>query len=259
VTLEHQRTPPISMNRWIIRSYPNCDARLRLFCLPCAGGDTWLFRDWERHLPQKVDVCPIRLPGRGARIAERPFTALPPLVHTLARALAPFRDIPFAVFGYSMGAVIAFELARCLRRGRDPGPVHLFPAGCRAPHWPEMSPPIHQLPDATLAAELVRRYGAASQIVQNRELMRIMLPTIRADFAICETYVHILEPPLPCPITVFGGICDSTVDPISLDAWRWHTDKGFSLRLLPGHHSFITNSRRPLLATISEHLEQSLS
>jgi medium-chain acyl-[acyl-carrier-protein] hydrolase len=245
--------------RWITRSNPSFDARFRLFCFPCAGGDTWLFRDWWRHLPHKVDVCPIRLPGRGGRIDERPFTALPMLVYALAQALARFRDIPFAFFGYSMGALISFELARYLRRSERPGPTYLFVAGCRAPHWPEMSPPIHHLPDATLAAELVRRYGAASQIAQNRELMRLMLPAVRADFAMCETYVHMPEPPLQCPIAAFGGTGDGMVDPIGLEAWRWHTLTGFSLRLLPGDHSFIMSSGSALLRAISEHLEQVLA
>jgi medium-chain acyl-[acyl-carrier-protein] hydrolase len=246
------------MNRWIIRPNPTSTARLRLFCFPCAGGDIWLFQDWWRRLPREVDLCLVRLPGRAGRILERPFMTLPPLVSALAQALNQYQNIPFALFGHSMGALVAFELARYLRRNEKISPTHLFVAACRAPQLPAESPPIHNLPDALFVAELVRRYGEVGNMLQNRDLMRLVLPTVRADVSVCENYVHIGEPPLHCPIAAFGGIGDSVADPMSLEAWRWHTSVSFSLQLLRGNH-FLMNSQSVLLGALAEHLDSYLS
>jgi medium-chain acyl-[acyl-carrier-protein] hydrolase len=247
------------MNHWIVRPRPSSAAALRLFCVPSAGGDSWLFQEWGGHLPGEVEVCLVRLPGRGSRITEQPFTRLRPLVSALAEALQGYLEIPFALFGHSMGGLVVFELARYLRRHSHVSPTHLFVAACRAPQLPRLDSPIHHLPDSLFAAELARRYGPGRNILQNRELMRLVLPMVRADFSLCETYVYMAEAPLDCPISVFGGTRDQMIDLLSLEAWRLQTCASFSLRLLAGNHFFVTSSRLALLRALSEDLGRFLA
>jgi medium-chain acyl-[acyl-carrier-protein] hydrolase len=245
-------------NRWIVCPNPIPAARLRLFCIPFAGGDTWIFQKWWMRVPSDVEVCPIRLPGRGARIAEKAFTELIPLVTALAHALEEYLESPFAIFGHSMGGLVAFELARHFRRHLHASPVHLFVAAHRAPHLPSLYPPMSHLPDHLFIAELVRRHGAPNQMLYNKDLMHLLLPTVRADLSVCETYIHTAEPPLDCPISVFGGNRDDMVNLFSLDAWRLHTRASFSRRLLPGNHLFLSTSQPALLRSLSEDLSRSV-
>ena len=133
------------LSPWVLTPRPNPNASLRMFCLPYAGGDTWIFHDWQSALPDYVEVCPIRLPGRGSRIAEPPFTALGDLVEALGTALDGALDRPFVIFGHSMGALIGFELARYLRRTSGLLPLMLCAGACQAPQNVSFRPPISKL------------------------------------------------------------------------------------------------------------------
>ena len=241
-------------NPWIVCPKPIPGARLRLFCIPFAGGDTWIFQKWWTRVPNDVEVCSIRLPGRGARISERPFTELTPLVSALAQALEEYLESPYALFGHSMGSLIAFELARHFRRYLQLSPAHLFVAAHRAPHLPNLYPLISHLPDHLFIAELARRHSVPHQMLYNKDLMHLVLPTVRADLSMCEKYIHAVEPPLDCPISGFGGSRDDMVDLFSLDAWSLHTRVSFSRRLFPGNHFFLSTSQPALLSALSEDL-----
>ena len=205
-------------------------------------------------LPPDVTVCPVQLPGRENRLAEPPFTRISLLVRGMAHALRPFLNCPFAFFGHSMGALISFELARQLRRQKAPEPIYLFVSGQQAP---ALSPPLEPLEDDFV--EYLRLNGTPEAVLQNTELMRIMLPMLRADFAMCKTYMYKEEEPLACPISVFGGLQDGEVSYHSLTAWRDQTCNNFTLRLLPGTHFFIKDSQAPLLQAISHDLMLSWS
>jgi len=167
----------------------------------------------------------------------------------MAHALRPFLNCPFAFFGHSMGALISFELARQLRRLKAPEPTYLFVSGQQAP---ALSPPLEPFEDDFM--EYLRLNGTPEAVLQNAELMRIILPMLRADFAMCETYVYQEEEPLACPISVFGGLQDGDVSYNSLPAWRDETCSIFTLRLLPGAHFFLKDSRVALLQAISHDL-----
>jgi medium-chain acyl-[acyl-carrier-protein] hydrolase len=226
-----------------------------LFCLPYAGGSASLYRDWAAQLPDTVEVCPVQLPGREQRLDERPFSRIEPLVEALAVALRPQLDIPFALFGHSMGALIAFELARQLRRQGLPMPVHLFASGRHAPHRPDPVPPIHNVPDETLLAEVRRLQGTPDGIWEDPELRALFLPILRADFSVNESYRHIREAPLACGISAFGGLEDYKVGREDLTGWRQHTQGAFALRMLPGGHFFMRESASTrLLHAISAQL-----
>ena len=237
-------TSSAAFDPWISYHKPGPKTRLRLFCFPYAGAGALIFRTWSDSLPADVEVCPVQLPGRGSRMTERPFTQLSPLVEALAQALAPLLDRPFAFFGHSLGALVSFELARRIRRQHGVHPARLFVSAARAPQIPHRGPSIHTLPDKEFLMELRRLSGTPSELLDHEELMEIMLPILRADFALYETYLYSIEPPLNCPISAFGGLQDSKVSDSDLEAWRAQTSVSFSLQMFPGDHFFL---KQPLL------------
>jgi len=178
---------------------------------------------------------------------ERPFAQLSPLIEALAQALVPFLDEPFAFFGHSLGALVGFELVRRIRRQYGVHPVRLFVSAGRAPQIPHRGRPIHTLPDKEFLMELRRLNGTPSELLGHEELMEIMLPVLRADFAVYETYLYSTEPPLNCPISAYGGIQDHRVNESDLEAWRAQTNVSFSLRMFPGDHFFL---KQPLLLRV---------
>lgn len=252
-------TPNFDAGAWVTCPKPNPQTRLRLFCFPYAGSGASIFRTWSNNLPAEIEVRPVQLPGRESRLAEPPFTRLSPLVQTLTYVLRPYLNMPFAFFGHSMGALISFELARHLRRQHGLGPGYLFVSGSRAPQIPDPDPPIHQLPESAFMEELRGLHGTLEPILQNAELMQLLLPVLRADFAVCETYVYVTEDPLACPISAFGGLQDCEVSCNDLAAWRDQTYSFFTLRMLPGDHFFLHSAQAPLLQAISRDLTRLLS
>lgn len=245
-----------TFNTWIICPRFNPQTNLRLFCFPYAGASTLTFRTWLGRLPLAVELCPIELPGRGTRLTEAAFTRMAPLVQAVAQALLPHLDKPFAFFGHSMGGLISFELAHLLRRKYDLSPSHIFVSGRRAPQVLAPDPPIHNLPEQAFLSELRRLKGTPEAVLANAELMQLLLPTLRADFAVLETYVYTPKPPLNCSITVFGGLQDSEVSCDHLEAWHEQTNASFSLQLLPGDHFFLHSAQSLLLQSLSRALHQ---
>jgi medium-chain acyl-[acyl-carrier-protein] hydrolase len=249
-----------SYGKWIngtsLRQYPN--TRLRLFCFPFAGGGASIFREWSAEVPPGVEVCPVQLPGRESRWGEPPLTQLSALVETLANAFHPLLNIPFAFFGHSMGALISFELARRLRRDTGEIPAHLFVSGSRAPQIPDPSPPIRHLSDSEFVEELVRFNGLSEEVRRNTELMQMVLPILRADFTLYETYAYYPEEPLSCPISAYGGQQDSRVPHAHLAGWGAHTLGAFAFRGFPGDHFFISSARSLLLRDLSSKLSEIL-
>ncbi|QBD78791.1 thioesterase [Ktedonosporobacter rubrisoli] len=237
---------------WLVRS--KAQPRLRLFCFPYAGGGASIYRQWFNKLPRDIEVCAIQLPGRENRIQEPPFTQLSPLVKTLRQVLAPYLDLPFAFFGYSMGAHISFELARLLRRQQQPGPAHLFIAAAHAPQLPHRDEAIHDLAEPEFLAKLASLGGTPEAVLQNAELMELLSPTLRADFKLYETHAYIAETPLDCPITAFGGEQDATVSRQELMAWNEQTTKAFKLYIFPGDHFFLHGEQERLLQATTQAL-----
>ncbi|MGH8612918.1 MAG: thioesterase II family protein [Gammaproteobacteria bacterium] len=247
---------PSVSTQWLARSRPNPKARVRLFCFPYAGGGASAFHAWPQKLPTTVEVCAVHLPGRGNRFRESPFTQLSPLVQTLTDALLPHLTPPFAFFGHSMGALIGFELARQLRRQQRPSPIHLFVSGRGAPQIPPPEPPIHALPEPQFIAELQRFNGTPKEVIEHPELMQLLIPTLRADFAVCENYTYATDAPIDCSISAFGGLQDREVSRERLEAWRDQSRASFSLRMFPGDHFFLHTAEPALLETIAQLLVQ---
>jgi medium-chain acyl-[acyl-carrier-protein] hydrolase len=245
-----------SANNWIFRPRPNPRSALRLFCNPFAGGGASAYRSWSDVLPRTVEVCPVQLPGRETRLKEQAYSDVRPLVDALASALIPMLDKPFALFGHSMGALVAFELARKLRRDHNLLPERLFVSARVAPSVSLKHPPLNNLPDDQLIDELARLNGTGKDVLQHKELMKLILPTLRADLALHELYRYSEEPLLECPIVVFGGLHDPKTDNEGLDAWRNHTAGLFTKRLLPGDHFFISSSQSSFLNIFALELQR---
>ena len=245
---------------WLILSPASAQPRLRLFCLPYAGGGAAAFARWGDLLPPAVELCRVQLPGRENRWREAPFTQLTLLAETLAAVIHPYLDLPFAFFGHSLGAWIGFELARQVRRQFALNPAQLFVSGRRAPHLPNPDPPLYQRPDTEFIATLRQWYDNIPDVVVNDpELMGIFLPLLRADVTMLDTYVYAAERPLDCPITAYGGSADQRVSHAALESWREHTTQSFHWQLFPGAHFYLQAEQARLLQAISQELTMLLS
>jgi medium-chain acyl-[acyl-carrier-protein] hydrolase len=235
---------------------PNPGASLRLFCLPYAGGRAGMFLGLAADLPGNVEMCAVELPGHGGRLREVPFTRLRPLVEHVTDALAEHLDKPFALFGYSMGALLAFEIARELARRGWPSPSAVLVAAAKAPHVPSAYPPVHDLPRSGLIEQLGRIDGSRNALLQHEGFVDLMLPVVRADLAVCETYAYEPAPPLDCPLAAFGGLVDPSVPRLRLEAWRDQTTGDFSSTMLPGGHFFLDSSRALFAERLGAELER---
>lgn len=249
---------PIKESAWTAGFRPRPATQLTLFCFPYAGGTNLVYRKWPTMVPGRIDVCPVNLPGRARRLHEKPFTNLMPLVEAIGEALLPYIDKPYAFFGHSMGALISFELARLYHKQNRSLPVHLFVSGCRAPHIPDPDPPTFDLPDAEFIEELRKLNGTPPDVLEHEELIQLMMPLLRADFEVCQTYRHEEAPPLPCPITTFGGLQDIDITRAMVDAWRTHTTGAFVMRMIPGDHFFLHSQEQIIVETLSRELYRHL-
>jgi len=231
-----------SQSMWFENLPPGREGALRLYCFPYAGGNTQVFRGWQRSLAPQASLSLARLPGRGPRIGEPPFQQYKPLITALADAIIPEIPPAFAFWGHSMGALISFELARELRRRGQPVPLALFLSGRSAPQVPDRDPPTFNLPEAEFISELRRLNGTPRELLDSPELKEFFLPTIRADFEVLETYEYEPEPPLTCNICAYGGLEDAHVSAANLKEWSKQTAGAFKIRMFPGDHFYIHSS-----------------
>jgi medium-chain acyl-[acyl-carrier-protein] hydrolase len=230
-------------NPWILIPKHQPNARLRLFCLPYAGAGPTVFRTWPEALDSCIEVVFIQFPGRGARYRETPLTRLKLATEILAQVVQGCLDLPYALFGHSLGALTSFELAREMRRKELPGPVHLFMCARPPVHLSSEWTPIHHLPDEQLVEEVQYRYGGIPQVIlEDVELLQLFLPVLRADLEMLETYEYIPEAPLSCDMTVYSGYQDRAVKESQLDTWEQHTTGNFSKEMFPGNHFFVQHT-----------------
>ncbi|MDJ1133697.1 thioesterase II family protein [Streptomyces iconiensis] len=237
---------------WCVRWAAAQDAPVRLFCLPHTGGGAALYRDWARRLAPDVDVVSIRLPGREKRFRETPYRRLDDLVEALAEAVEPLLDRPYAWFGHSMGALVAYEMCRAARGLGQREPERLLVSGRRAPHLPSRQRRVHDAPDDALVAHLRELNGTPAEVLDSSAALGALLPMMRADFAVSETYHWRAGPPLTCPVLVLGGRDDALAAPGELAAWREYSTGDCEVRLFDGGHFFLhEESREQVLTTLA--------
>jgi medium-chain acyl-[acyl-carrier-protein] hydrolase len=233
----------------VLRRVPQ--ARLRLFCFPYAGGSASAFGRWPEQLPAGVDVRPVQLPGRWNRLGETPLRRFDDMVRAIGEVLPSCLDRPFAFFGHSMGALLAFALARQLRARGLPQPRTLFVSGHRAPHLPDALAPMAGLSDEAFIEALRAFHGTPSEVLEQPDLMRVLLPAIRADFEACRSFAYEPAPPLSCPVIVLGGNEDPESAGDLLDAWSRHTIAKTLVQRFPGDHFFIHSAEALVLSALS--------
>lgn len=246
-------------DRWLARLRPLDAPAVRLVCFPYAGGGAIAFRSWLPDLPDSVELLAAQLPGRGLRFREPPVADLERMADSVTAALrarSPGTARPpgaarLVFFGHSLGALLAFEVARRLAADGDGAPHHLLASACRAPQLPP--PPwydLHNLSDAALHAQLRRLNGTPAAVLDEPELLAALMPAIRADFAAYGRYRYAPGPPLACPITVLSGDADPLVSDDALAAWQAQTQAAFALHRFAGDHFYLHDNRPNLLATI---------
>ncbi|MBI4861038.1 MAG: thioesterase [Candidatus Riflebacteria bacterium] len=246
-------------DRWIVRPAPCPDPRLRLICFPYAGGGATTYRSWAGALPRHVELLAVQPPGREGRFSHPPFTRLEPLMDAMVPALDPWLDRPFALFGHSLGCLLAFELARRLTRGGRTGPVHLFVSARGAPALPPRTPRATPLSDQEFIAGLRRYEGTSEQVLADPELLELLLPVLRADFTVNETYEYRPGEALGCPISACGGASDPDVTVADLEAWQGETRGPFRVRTFPGGHFYLFSRQHDLMTSLMEDLAPSLA
>jgi len=244
------------MSPWLIDWTPARDAEaLRLYCFPFAGGSAAAFRPWAPLLPATIGLTAVQLPGHGNRLRERPIDRLEDLVSATVEAIRDASEGPCALFGHSMGAILASETARAMIAEGLPPPVMLFVSGRRPATMPDRDPPLAVLTDVEFVAEVQRRYdGIPAEIVAEPDLLALLLPTLRADIAALEAFRPGRRDPLPVPLMAMGGVDDRLVPRAHIAAWHAETMAEFDQRMFPGGHFYLDTNRAAVVGDIARRL-----
>ncbi len=241
---------------WLLKPEPRPGALVKLYCLPSAGCGPSMYFGWGQVFPQFVEIVGVGIPGHESLIAETLSTDLCEIAGRLLRRLVADADRPYALFGHSMGAWLAYELTRQLSESGHRLPIWLGVSGRRSPQLPKRRPDLQHLPDADLIEEVQRRYGGIRpEVMAEPELLQLFLPILRADLMAVENYKPGVLDTLGCPITAFGGANDDEVSDAELAGWGATSKQQFSKLTLPGGHFYLQEDSQ---ATLVEHIATSL-
>ena len=235
---------------WLMPFSKEQNGRLRLFFFPHAGGGASAFYQWSRVLPSDITCYALQLPGRETRLREPLHRQVRPLVQSLTNVLQPYLDAPFIFWGHSMGALLSFEVARTLQQQGMSMPQRLMVSGYNAPQIPYADPPIHHLPQPDFIAALQELNGTSPMVLEDVELRNLVLPIIRADFQLVETYIYQDSEPLPCPITVLDGAADEKTNGADLQEWQRQSTQPLEMFTFPGDHFFLYDPQPKLVNTV---------
>lgn len=238
------------MSIWLQRLSPRPHAATRLICFHHAGGSAASFRLWPARLPE-FDVCAVQLPGRANRFAEPPIADAGTLLDALMPVLAPLLDRPYALFGHSLGSALAAGVVQRLHAAGAPLPLRLFVSGRQAPHRPFPEWTLAGLSDGEVVAGMQHRFGSLpAEVLESPELMDMMLPVLRADFALLQTFSRTPDAPLPIEVVTIGGDADPAATPERLRTWQSFAQAPLSEHRLPGGHFCIDDHLDEVLAVV---------
>jgi medium-chain acyl-[acyl-carrier-protein] hydrolase len=248
---------PVLTHGCVVRS-PCPLPRARLICFPFAGGSAATYSQWQASLPRDIEVCAVELPGRGRRRGERCVTRMERLVDDLCSSLEPLLDAPYFLFGHSMGAVIAFSLARRVRALGLRGPDHLFASAHLPPHRSRREAEAEAMNDTDVVALLRRIGGTPPEILADPAVLELVVPIIRADLLLLDSYRHVPDAPLDCPITAFAGSKDEHATHRELQGWATHTTGPLAVEVVEGGHFFVNTRRDHVLRHVSRTIAHAL-
>ncbi|MEV0415077.1 alpha/beta fold hydrolase [Streptomyces sp. NPDC050448] len=241
--------------KWVRRRPPAPNSKVRLICLPHAGGSASFYFPLSKELEPAVEVLAIQYPGRQDRRHEPNIPSIPDLADQIFAAVRHLDDLPLALFGHSMGAVLAYELALRMQDAGLPSPVRFFASGRRAPsrHRDDM---VHLGSDAQMVAELRKLSGTNAAMLADPELLEMIMPAIRSDYRAVETYRYEPGRKLDCPVTVLTGDSDPRVSIDEAAAWEEHTTGPMDLTVFPGGHFFLAEQNERVVELLSERLDR---
>ena len=243
------RSRPAAGSRWLARPRRTHETTLRMFCVPHVGAGAAAFNSWTELLPQEVELCAVRLPGRESRLREPLVEDWQEVIDALVPALTPLLDLPYVLLGHCSGSVLTYELARRLIAAGHPAPAKVVLSSTPAPSMRRIDEPLHLLPRQELLEKVVEFGGMPAAILDDPDLMDMFEKILRADYSVIERLEYSQGAPLDVPITVIGGKHDEFVSEESMAAWASETTREFDLHLLDAAH-YILSEAGPLVADV---------
>ncbi|WP_349780515.1 alpha/beta fold hydrolase [Xanthomonas sp. WHRI 7065] len=234
------------MSKSLLLLTPERSPTVRVLFFPYAGGNASHIRNWGSSFPRNVELLGVRYPRTTGQVARTPQS----IAAEVCADVATLANVPLIFLGYSLGALVAYEVGLELSRRCIDAPVHMVAAASRAPHMPRRSPPISELTDAELIEELRRYGGTPEAVLQDKEAIAYLLPFIREDLSVAERYRHAPSHALHCPITAVAGRSDMLAEVADVAAWGEHTQGPFSFHELNGGHFFLHEDAAAVMAII---------
>jgi len=244
-----------SLNKWFTNFGAKDQCSSRLICFPFSGGGANLFRPWASKI-EDCEIVALSLPGRENRFYDENISNLNTLLDEITPLVDQLMDKPCVFFGHSLGALIAFELAQRLRIENRNMPMRLVVSAFRSPERLSENTIMHSLADADFLVELKKYGGTAPELVNDKASMECLMPMLRADFKLHETYRYRLQPKLSCPITAFCGDRDNIVDINEMKGWKAHTSSFFSIENVSGNHFFVTSETKKMLELLNREMDR---
>lgn len=244
----------LANDKWLVTIKPVSNPRMRLFCFPYSGGAAHVFSKWPQRLPHDIEVVAIQPPGRSNRFIEPLIKDWQVMVNQALQSIRPKLDVPFAIFGHSLGTAIGHEVCRQLEK-EGHKPLCFIPSGRNAPHVKVDRKQLHTLSEAEFTAEIKTFNGTPAEVLENPELMELMIPILKADFTISETYTYQPGPPLDAPIRAIGGTHDPHVPVEGIEEWKDYTKSDFKSELIDGDHFYLHGEANHFFSIINTYLK----
>ncbi len=253
----HGADKDVAKHRWVARFGGRPDAKIRVFCFPYAGGSSAVFSNWAAKISEEVELCAIRLPGRMGRLDEAAPGSLDALADGVADSLSAFFDKPYAIVGYSFGALLAYETMKRIRKSGQPMPLRFFAMASAAPTKWVAHRGIHQLPDEQFLEKLMSTYGyeGMGQAFADKDVRAVVLPILRSEIKMVETYdAKNAGEALPISISAYVGKSDPVCGIQQAEGWKSFAGGGFDLKQFAGGHFFLQSAEAQCLGALETEL-----
>lgn len=249
------------LSNWFIVPRPNPKALFRLFCFPYAGGSASTYILWQKCLPDYVELVAIQPPGRANRLFEKPYRRMEDMVNALYLEVISYLDKPYIFLGHSLGSYVSFELMRSLQKYRHRLPELYIASGSRAPHRLRTLPrkTVCELSEDEFVEKLKNFQGTPDVVLQNKDLLTLRLPMLKADFEVAETYNADINEKFDVSLLMFVGEGDTAISYDDSHAWQLHFKQQGEVCCFPGSHFFIEQNRSLVIRKINHVLDKQIT